>query len=115
MPKTKLQSSGAKYDVRLYFSDKRNPSAKPSTKARQLQEAIEAINRDETVGLSACTTESCAQVVRGVKALAAQFDYKLSCRYKCIWTWSKLGGWQKECYFRCSDSQRGLSVEGTGR
>jgi hypothetical protein len=114
-PKTKLPSRRAKYDVRLSFLDKKNPDTKPSIsdeKARQLLDAIEALDGDEVVASQACTNESCGQVVKGVKRLAAEFDVTLSCRYTCIWTYSKLGGWQRECYFRCSG--KGITLEGTG-
>jgi len=62
---------------------------------------------------ASCTTESCRQVVKGVKALYAKLlGEQLSCKYTCKWFYSQGGGWQKECYFRCSG--KGVTMEGTG-
>jgi hypothetical protein len=114
--KTKRSGRTAKLNIRLSFLNEKNLRAKPSisaAKAQRLVSEIEAISGGGAAAES-CTTESCGQVVKGVKLLAAKFDVTLTCRYTCKWFYSTGGGWQKECYFKCNDKDRGITLEGTG-
>ena len=117
--KTKRKGSAARHNVTITFLDKKNPRGKPSissAKTRQLLTEIEAFSeREGTAQTQGCTTEGCGGVVRGVKGIAADFGVALSCSYSCRWFYSTGGGWQKECYFRCHDSSRRITIEGTGR
>jgi len=106
-----------KRDVRISFLN-RNPRAQPSispAQARQLVKRIQGIkiNGRKGVELAACTSDSCGRVVQRVKSIYGSLTSStLGCKYTCKWFYSKAGGWQKECYFKCSDG--GLTIEGTG-
>jgi hypothetical protein len=112
--KTKRPAPAGRRDVRVSFLSK-NPRVKPpisAAKARQLVTEIQGVMGAAQLQ-EGCTAESCAEVVRDVKRIAAAFDVTLTCRYTCKWFWSAGGGWQKECYFKCNDGN-GLTIEGTG-
>jgi hypothetical protein len=105
--------------ITISFSDKKNLRAKPSissAKARQFLTKVQALDeRNGTAPTQACTSDGCGGVVKGVKSIATDvFGVDLTCSYGCRWFYSIGGGWQKECYFRCHDSSRQITVEGTG-
>jgi len=112
-----MRKQPKKHDIRISFANKKDKGAKPSVsaaKVRKLLTEIQALGADNGVAeAQACTTESCGGVVKGVKGIAAELGVTLTCRYTCIWFYSQLGGWQKECYFKCNDG-KGLTIEGTG-
>jgi hypothetical protein len=105
--------SNMRHEIRISFLSKKSPRAKPSISAVKARQLLTALNkRTGVVEAQACTAANCGGVVKGVKAVAAEFGVTLTCRYTCKWFYSEGGGWRKECYFKCKDGN--LTVEGTG-
>jgi hypothetical protein len=72
---------------------------------------LEALDRGEAVEAQACTATNCGDAARGVKDLAGRLGVSVACKGTCKWFYSKQGGWQKECYVRCSGP--GITIECT--
>lgn len=121
MAKAMSEEDRARFDVRLSFLDENDPEAKPPLSEEEAQRLIDAIESglhemsasSEVAMIPAdCTYENCGKAAAAAREIAAAFDVKVSCHWTCMWTWSRLGGWKHECYFRCSSSG-GMTIEGT--
>jgi len=102
--KTKPRARPRVPNVRISFQPRERCAEPPisTAKARQLVKKLESVyRRTGPEEQEPCDEGSCAKWARFTEGLFSA-EENMRCKSSCQWFYSAGGGWQLECYIRCT-------------